>query len=1047
MKYNYRTPKKNKNFKVRFLSFYDQTREIPKQIEFTSYDEIIHGGTAINKQIGVPHLRKETFDIDVFTEKPLETAKRNLNQLNKRYGEVFELKEGRHKGTWKIKLNKFDKTIADFTKPYKPVSYVVIDNRKYADLSYFKSHIKETLKDKGAEFRKAKELDTLKRIEEYERNYKNISKKQFRNNPKLIKEFGKWNNTDEDYENGKPVLNWEDCYPFDPTRQGWLGDRYRDIDSRLGGRLPGGVKKKPDAVWDLDKGYAGTPKNISDYKPPKSKPPSGGGGSNPVITDIIQSGGGDPVVNTTGMNVAQKEQALMVNQQQIKQNRLKLQQKNWTHYQQSQFKQSQEANESVEEKFIDSIKDLPKKERLAKIRGYYGVSTDELAEDLNKSSTLDSTGEQNGNNTSRGREIDRDDNNGSSSSVDWKSDKKEIAKEIGENVWDYTGGFAIDAGKGVLNTGLYSVDTATDISSAIGRTKYGKEHGWRDVGKFSDILPEKTKKWLEYDYDMKMYSDPRVQKTYMLAGMVGLSTFAPAVAGYVGKGAVGYQGYQTIKDPSPENVGRLIGIGIVPEIINRGTNSVRVKLGYKKALKGLTKEFGKSSKEVNQFNKMWNRAFNELPRSVKVDKSWSSAQVEKAWGNAKIQKITNNVIREYKPEIIGSTTIKPQTSLTKLPRGKAGDVDIQNVPSLFGSNSKKMAFELFSKLKANGYNVKLRENDFFGKPKYHITIDGKEFVNIGTTSQYFLDTQAKPLINWYDPKKLGAWTKDPHGVKMGNIRDQMRVKLWKGFVEKSRPKDIVDAMGILKGTNKMFKGSPKIPSKGFNEASINKFYGGTPKTSGYYSLSNQQKYIAYKSPKKDIYSKGYKNNYSSKYQGGVYPKKYKTPYSYGYSGVVKAPYGGYKPIKEPNYANYKGEYVNIIPPKQKAYTTKGEKKVINKKGQRLVIPISTKQEDAFVPVMVTDDDEYIFGEPYETYKGAVEEGQISTDEEFPKKFIIKKIKVPKNRIKKARASRRGYKFHRSKGTYYEKKRYTNDKSKEGRSGRFNWMKLMNKKVR
>ena len=184
-------------------------------------------------------------------------------------------------------------------------------------------------------------------------------------------------------------------------------------------------------------------------------------------------------------------------------------------------------------------------------------------------------------------------------------------------------------------------------------------------------------------------------------------------------------GYQTYKEPTARNIGELTGLAIAPTVITRGMKSVRVRKGYKTALKDIQGKFGKNSKQVKEFKDMWKRAFEELPRTAgKTGKEWSPAQVKEGWGDPKIQSIIKNVLREYKPEIIGSTTIKPQTTLKKLPRGKAGDIDIQNVPALISrSRSKRLAAALYKALKKAKYNVQLRENKFVdGTTKYHITL-------------------------------------------------------------------------------------------------------------------------------------------------------------------------------------------------------------------------------------------------------------------------------------------------------------------------------------
>lgn len=245
---------------------------------------------------------------------------------------------------------------------------------------------------------------------------------------------------------------------------------------------------------------------------------------------------------------------------------------------------------------------------------------------------------------------------------------------------------------------------------------------------------------------------------------------------------------------------------------------------YFEVVDKLQVQYGKGSKEVLDFQKAWKRGFEELPKRTDIVKKWTSKDLEAINGDVKISKIIDEISSKYKPELIGSTTITPQTTLKELPRGKAGDVDIQNVPGFLKNKSKRMAYELYNKLKSEGYDVRISEGDFFGNPKYHITLKGKELVNIGTDTNYFLKTQLGPIRGLFESQTLGQFTKDPlTGVMLGGIRGQLRVKLAKGYGEGStarirqleklnregklegREKDIIDALGIVKGTDYLFK--------------------------------------------------------------------------------------------------------------------------------------------------------------------------------------------------------------------------------------------------
>lgn len=82
------------------------------------------------------------------------------------------------------------------------------------------------------------------------------------------------------------------------------------------------------------------------------------------------------------------------------------------------------------------------------------------------------------------------------------------------------------------------------------------------------------------------------------------------------------------------------------------------------------------------------------------------------------------------------------------------------------------------------------------------------FVNMAENSNDVTYGQIAKHMNFFDVTK-NAWAKDTHGIKMLNIRDQMRAKEWAGYIEKSRAKDIVDVKGIKKGTDELVPTSSK----------------------------------------------------------------------------------------------------------------------------------------------------------------------------------------------------------------------------------------------
>jgi len=279
-----------------------------------------------------------------------------------------------------------------------------------------------------------------------------------------------------------------------------------------------------------------------------------------------------------------------------------------------------------------------------------------------------------------------------------------------------------------------------------------------------------------------------------------------------------------VKDYVIENPYEVATIGGLSKAELRIRQRIARSKMYYEITDKLERQYGTKSPEVVDFQKAWKRAFKELPKRTDVVKKWTSKDLEVVAGDKKLISILDDINSKYKPEVIGTTTITPQTSLKELPRGKAGDIDVQNVPALLRNKSRQMAYEIYNRLKSEGYNVRIVEGDFYGNPKYYITMNGKELINIGTSTDYFLKTQLGPLRDLFEFERIGQFTTDPAtGVRMSGIRGQLRVKIAKGYGGDTsrirqlksllkegklvgREKDIIDALGIVEGTESFFEG-------------------------------------------------------------------------------------------------------------------------------------------------------------------------------------------------------------------------------------------------
>lgn len=338
----------------------------------------------------------------------------------------------------------------------------------------------------------------------------------------------------------------------------------------------------------------------------------------------------------------------------------------------------------------------------------------------------------------------------------------------------------------------------------------------------------------------KAVSDRDVQNFVLTAGTIGLGASGLAFGRPALRAITGYftikSASDAFKNPSPENL-VVAGLNIIPTALEvkgyggyseGGFSALKEKVAV--AERKIIAKYGEGSREVVQFKQEFKRAFYELPRTLKPIKEFSVANVEA------LQGAPRGAIREFdiefrksKPYVIGTGVIPPQTTLRKPPRGVSGDVDVQ---ALIRAGEEKAFAESLARIgNKYGLDAKVNKGQFAGKPKYHVTLGGREFINIGTSTDYFVKTQLPSVSRFYEPKFL-AFVTDKSGIRLGNIADQARKKFQKGYLvgnvvqnieiakqfgkvspeyfsklesqAKGRVKDIVDVKGIVKGTNKFF---------------------------------------------------------------------------------------------------------------------------------------------------------------------------------------------------------------------------------------------------
>ena len=155
------------------LEYYGN-KELAKQLILQDAAEdghIVFGAQASNAQLS-PQLRKHTEDVDIFTKKSKKEAEQMEKKLDKAYGgDYFRVEKAKHKGTYKVKSNVTNRTVADYSSQGKKPNTKTILGVKYATLNSIKRKIGKTLRDEASEFRHDKDRETLQRIKLHERSF------------------------------------------------------------------------------------------------------------------------------------------------------------------------------------------------------------------------------------------------------------------------------------------------------------------------------------------------------------------------------------------------------------------------------------------------------------------------------------------------------------------------------------------------------------------------------------------------------------------------------------------------------------------------------------------------------------------------------------------------------------------------------------------------------------------------------------------------------------------------------------------------------------
>jgi hypothetical protein len=159
------------------LNFLFNQWRIPNIIlrEARKKKQIVYGARAMNIQVPM-FFNRPTFDYDVFTKKPKQTAHQMQLLLDKEISggrDEFYSKRAKHEGTHKVmhkgkdgrKGTKDDFNIVDYTRmPRTKVPVRIYYGVRYRSLPSMVRHRKKILKDPESKYRHEKDKEDIERI-------------------------------------------------------------------------------------------------------------------------------------------------------------------------------------------------------------------------------------------------------------------------------------------------------------------------------------------------------------------------------------------------------------------------------------------------------------------------------------------------------------------------------------------------------------------------------------------------------------------------------------------------------------------------------------------------------------------------------------------------------------------------------------------------------------------------------------------------------------------------------------------------------------------
>jgi hypothetical protein len=332
--------------------------------------------------------------------------------------------------------------------------------------------------------------------------------------------------------------------------------------------------------------------------------------------------------------------------------------------------------------------------------------------------------------------------------------------------------------KGGVKTGLYAIDEAGYITKIKKNEITGQLYIPEGTKAISDRWG-KTTEWADYDFKRNPITDKDYQNLALGAGLIGVSSIGPTAAKIAYGSIMGYQSYQTYKDPSEENIA---GTGLMA--MPYGVKIARKVKARGDVLVADTGELVPLKERITQVDKAINNAGKEIEMvTAKPSKKAKFTNVKDV--NNPDYTYGNNIeFGTYKVgEAYPTSKYFIEGKATKLQKiMKRGRVNIEKVE--VAETNLKYGNKIKSDLLKDGETSESTIRDYYNEAKIEANAKNRPVAVISPKRLRGISQAEQELVKMlpdnYKPKRLkfSGWTETGHRV----YTDQNLINRARGFI-------------------------------------------------------------------------------------------------------------------------------------------------------------------------------------------------------------------------------------------------------------------------